>query len=127
MSTTPASALDQTQDPISQPPATTPVGHAGTRVTVTERPASSADGFLAAVVGLGCLAVAVWLVITNWTLLTSPSHSNVALSWAVVLVLVGATILSAIVVVQPGQTKVVQFFGRYVGTVSRPGLTWVRP
>ncbi len=127
MSTTPASALDQTQDPISQPPATTPVGHAGTRVTVTERPAFSADGFLAAVVGLGCLAVAVWLVITNWTLLTSPSHSNVALSWAVVLVLVGATILSAIVVVQPGQTKVVQFFGRYVGTTRRTGLTMVVP
>ncbi|MGB8384577.1 MAG: SPFH domain-containing protein [Dermatophilaceae bacterium] len=127
MSTTPASALDQTQDPISQPPATTPVGHAGTRVTVTERPAFSADGFLAAVVGLGCLGVAVWLVITNWTLLTSPSHSNVALSWAVVLVLVGATILSAIVVVQPGQTKVVQFFGRYVGTTRRTGLTMVVP
>ncbi len=127
MSTTPSSALDQTQDPITQPPATTPVGHAGTRVTVTEHPAFSANGFLAALVGLAALAVAVWLVLANWTVLTSPSHSNSALSWAVVLVLVGATILSAIVVVQPGQTQVVQFFGRYVGTTRRTGLTMVVP
>ncbi len=127
MSTTPSSTLDETQDPIKQPPARTPVGHAGTRVTITERPAFSANGFLAALVGLGALAGAVYLLITNWAILTSPSHSNVALSWAVVLVLVGATILSAIVVVQPGQTKVVQFFGRYVGTTRRTGLTMVVP
>ena len=28
---------------------------------------------------------------------------------------------------QPGQTRVVQFFGRYVGTVRAPGLSWVLP
>ena len=27
----------------------------------------------------------------------------------------------------PGQTSVVQFFGRYVGTVRRPGFWWVLP
>ncbi len=29
--------------------------------------------------------------------------------------------------VQPGRTKVVQFFGRYVGTVHRSGLVWAVP
>ena len=30
-------------------------------------------------------------------------------------------------IVAPGQTSVVQFFGRYVGTVDRPGFWWVLP
>jgi regulator of protease activity HflC (stomatin/prohibitin superfamily) len=29
--------------------------------------------------------------------------------------------------VQPGQTAVLQFFGRYAGTVRRTGLVWIRP
>jgi regulator of protease activity HflC (stomatin/prohibitin superfamily) len=36
-------------------------------------------------------------------------------------------VLQSLVVVQPGQTRVVQFFGRYIGTVRRPGLAWVWP
>jgi regulator of protease activity HflC (stomatin/prohibitin superfamily) len=30
-------------------------------------------------------------------------------------------------IVPPGQTSVVQFFGRYIGTVRRPGFWWVVP
>ncbi|MGZ4179415.1 MAG: SPFH domain-containing protein [Solirubrobacteraceae bacterium] len=30
-------------------------------------------------------------------------------------------------IVQPGQTKVVRFFGTYVGTIRRPGLWWIVP
>jgi regulator of protease activity HflC (stomatin/prohibitin superfamily) len=36
-------------------------------------------------------------------------------------------ILQSLVTVQPGHTRVVQFFGRYVGTVRRPGLWWLMP
>jgi regulator of protease activity HflC (stomatin/prohibitin superfamily) len=32
-----------------------------------------------------------------------------------------------LVVIAPGETRVVQFFGRYIGTVRRTGLTWVVP
>jgi len=35
--------------------------------------------------------------------------------------------MTSIVVVQPGQTAVLQFFGRYAGTVRRTGLVWIRP
>ena len=35
--------------------------------------------------------------------------------------MIGALILSSLVIVQPGQTKVVRFFGSYVGTVRRTG------
>jgi regulator of protease activity HflC (stomatin/prohibitin superfamily) len=36
-------------------------------------------------------------------------------------------VLASLVIVQPGQTRVIQYFGRYVGTVRRPGLWWVLP
>src|SRR5262249_57106182 len=32
-----------------------------------------------------------------------------------------------LVIVRPGQPSVIQFFGRYVGTVRRPGFWWVLP
>ena len=40
---------------------------------------------------------------------------------------VAVVIVASLVIVPPGQTSVVQFFGRYVGTVRRSGLTWVLP
>jgi len=40
---------------------------------------------------------------------------------------VGVVILASLVVVQPGQTRVVRFFGSYVGTVRRTGLSWILP
>jgi regulator of protease activity HflC (stomatin/prohibitin superfamily) len=40
---------------------------------------------------------------------------------------VGIVILGSLVIVQPGQTKVVRFFGSYVGTVRRSGLWWILP
>ena len=36
-------------------------------------------------------------------------------------------ILTSLVIVQPGQTSVIAFFGRYIGTIRRPGLSWVFP
>ncbi|MGC2206569.1 MAG: SPFH domain-containing protein [Candidatus Dormiibacterota bacterium] len=36
-------------------------------------------------------------------------------------------IAGSLVIVQPGQTKVVRFFGSYVGTVRRTGLSWILP
>ena len=36
-------------------------------------------------------------------------------------------VVTSLVIVSPGQTSVVQFFGRYVGTVGRPGFWWVLP
>jgi len=40
---------------------------------------------------------------------------------------VAAAIASSLMIVQPGHTKVVRFFGSYVGTIRRPGLWWTVP
>ena len=47
--------------------------------------------------------------------------------WTVLPVVVFVVVLSTLVIVPPGQSQVVQFFGSYVGTVRRPGLWSVLP
>ena len=42
-------------------------------------------------------------------------------------ILVFFLVVIALVVVPPGQTSVIQFFGSYVGTLTKPGFWWVLP
>ena len=42
-------------------------------------------------------------------------------------IVVAVVVLGSLVIVQPGQTRVVQFSGSYVGTVHKTGLSWIRP
>jgi SPFH domain / Band 7 family len=93
-------------------PEATPVGHAGTRVVIQERPALVINGWFGVVVVAVCIAAAVLL------------HRS---AWVVAPIVVGVLVLSSLVIVQPGQTKVVRFFGSYVGTVRRTGLWWIVP
>ena len=100
--------------PYRQPEAT-PVGHAGTRVEIHERPAWAISGWLGVLLAAACIAAVVLL-----------AHGSVAVL-AVVPGLAAALILTSLVIVQPGHTKVVRFFGSYVGTVRRTGLSWILP
>ena len=96
-------------------PEATPVGHSGTRVEIHERPAWAISGWLGVLVIAVCIAAAV--------LLAGSSVPGLAAcrSWS------ASVILTSLVIVQPGQTKVVRFFGSYVGTVRRTGLWWILP
>ena len=100
----------------------TPVGHQGVRVTVEERPGFSMAGGLAVLlvivgmlIGLGCGALAA---VQQSALLMVTAVVLFGLSW------IGATSLT---VVQPGETKVLQFLGRYVGTIRSSGLQFTVP
>ena len=86
-------------------------------VDVEERPAWLLPGWVAVVVLAGCAVLAVAL--------GSAEGDSAALS--VLPVGLGVVVLLSLVVVPPGQTRVVQFFGRYVGTVRRTGMSWVLP
>src|SRR5689334_21890382 len=45
-----------------------------------------------------------------------------------IVVLIGSILLLAgLFVVNPNEAKVLQFFGRYAGTVKQPGLRWANP
>ncbi|WP_435738022.1 SPFH domain-containing protein [Cellulosimicrobium sp. PMB13] len=115
------------QDSVGGEPVGRPVGHAGTRVDVTERPAwSLGAGGAAGVIALSALLVlgGVGLVVAAAAELGSP---GVLITAGIVLFLVGIFLPTGVAVVNPGETLVVQFFGRYLGTVRRTGLVATVP
>jgi hypothetical protein len=96
-------------------PEATPVGHSGTRVEIQERRAWAVNGWFGVLVIAACIAASVLLI----------QHSLGAV--AIAPVVVGVVILASLVIVPPGQTRVVRFFGSYVGTVRHTGLSWILP
>lgn len=118
---------DAGRGPQEQPAATAPVGHEGTRVDVVERPAWAVNGFLALLVGVLLVLAAAALAVPE----ILGRGGAAPRAWVVVLtvlaLLLAALVFSSLTIVQPGQTKVLQFFGRYVGTNRQTGLTMVLP
>jgi regulator of protease activity HflC (stomatin/prohibitin superfamily) len=106
--------MTQTVQPYRNPEAT-PVGHSGTRVVIQERQAWTINGWFGVMVIAACIAATVLLI----------QHSLGVI--AVAPIVVGAVILASLVIVPPGQTRVVRFFGSYVGTVRRTGRSWILP
>ncbi len=100
----------------------TPVGHSGVRVAVEERPAWSMPGGAALigllVLGLVALGFGVWGALISATALTV---------LGVVLFVAMYFGLTSLTVIQPGETKVLQFLGGYVGTIRKPGLQLTTP
>ncbi|AKT51651.1 SPFH domain-containing protein [Arsenicicoccus sp. oral taxon 190] len=119
---------DETIDPQTAPPSARPVGHQGTRVDVNERPAFAVDGFLALALSLLLFVGGVWLIVSGAIVANETGAAPVGrFVGGAVVILLAAIVASAVVIIQPGQTKVIQFFGRYVGTARRTGLTMVMP
>jgi regulator of protease activity HflC (stomatin/prohibitin superfamily) len=50
-----------------------------------------------------------------------------AVGWVWAPAVVFALVVTSLVIIPPGHTSVIQFFGSYVGTVRRPGFWWVLP
>jgi regulator of protease activity HflC (stomatin/prohibitin superfamily) len=84
-------------------------------VEIHERPARSTSGWLGVVVLLACVGAVIGLAYT-------PVRGLIAIP-----IVIGLVVGASLAIVQPGQTRVVQFFGRYAGTVRTPGLSWVLP
>jgi hypothetical protein len=95
-----------------RPPEATPVGHAGTRVEIHERAAWAITGWAGVLVVAACIGACFALAGSGF--IAAP-------------IVVGVIVASSLMIVQPGQTKVVRFFGTYVGTIRRTGLWWTVP
>src|SRR6476659_9368066 len=107
--------MSDTEQPIPRPaPHAEPVGHQGARVDITQRPALAMTGWAGIVV----------LVALGWW---SYSAVKAAAGWAWLPILLFGLVATSLVVVPPGQSYVIQFFGTYVGTVRKPGFWWVLP
>jgi regulator of protease activity HflC (stomatin/prohibitin superfamily) len=93
-----------------------PVGRQGARVEIQQRQAAMITGWLG-VAALFGLAGATYAAVQTQ-----------AGAWAIGLPIIAfGLVASSIVIVPPGQSRVVQFFGTYAGTVRRPGFWCVWP
>ena len=117
-----------TDESLGGAPAGRPVGHNGTRVDVDERPAWTINGGLALLAAAASFAGGVFFVVrAAMTEDADPGAATTAGVLGVALLLIFALIGSSLVIVSPGDTKVVQFFGRYIGTIRKTGLLMTVP
>jgi regulator of protease activity HflC (stomatin/prohibitin superfamily) len=82
----------------------------------------SASGFVVLVVGLAGLAGGILLMGVAKDQNLPAAGAGGVLVWAAT-----AFLLGGLFVVNPNQARVMQLFGRYVGTVKEPGLRWASP
>ncbi|HEX8973343.1 SPFH domain-containing protein [Oryzihumus sp.] len=107
--------MSDTEQPTPRPvPRAEPVGHQGARVDITQRPALAITGWAGVVV----------LIALGWWSYSAVKASS---GWTWLPILMFVLVATSLVVVAPGQSYVVQFFGTYVGTVRKPGFWWVLP
>lgn len=93
-----------------------------TGVQISEHRAWQANGYLGVSLAIALLGVGAWQIVEA---LRAPSAWRWVL--ASVVIVAAALILGSITTVQPGQTEVVQLFGKYVGTARTNGLVWLFP
>jgi SPFH domain/Band 7 family protein len=90
------------------------VGHQGAQVEIQQRPAGALTGWLGVLIVAACIAGIILA-----------ANNKRELLWLPIVIFV--LVVTSLVIVPPGQSSVIQFFGRYIGTVSRPGFWWVAP
>lgn len=96
---------------------------------VREKHARELPGLPMFFAGLVVFAVSVWVFvqgIMNAEAANTDPSAGVLIS-ALLLFLAAALIMRGLFTVAPGEARVVQFLGRYVGTVRTDGLRWANP
>ena len=89
-----------------------------------EKLRTAPSGVLVLVVLLAILAVDVVLFIVD---VAADSQVSFVGLFCILLVPVIGVLLAGVFVVNPNEGRVLQFFGRYVGTVRDQGLRWANP
>lgn len=100
----------------SQPPGI------GNRVDITEKEAPSMSGGLAFLLIMLMLLGGIGLVV-----ISIATGTGIITLLGVLLGILGLLASSSLTVVQPGDTKVLQFLGKYVGTIRRTGMQLTLP
>ena len=123
-----AHGTDTDGESVGGTPAGHPVGREGARVEVQERKAWYVDGILAVVVALVLTGLGAWLL-AQMGFALEDGTGNPVLTGVTggLLVLAAAVLFSSLTIISPGDTNVVQFFGRYIGTIRKAGLLMTVP
>jgi regulator of protease activity HflC (stomatin/prohibitin superfamily) len=122
---------DQTTGPRQESgrgePAGVPVGHDGARVEISEKSAWAAPGLIAVLITIVATVAAVLAFIAGAVIDEAGGDPSGFIVLGIVVAMLVAVPITAIRVVSPGDTAVLQFFGGYVGTVRKAGLRTVLP
>jgi regulator of protease activity HflC (stomatin/prohibitin superfamily) len=89
---------------------------------IAEKKANKTNGFLMLIILLALLALEVYLFVGI------VQTQNTQILWFFLpLILLIIIVLSGFIVVQPNESRVLIFFGKYIGTVRNSGFWWVNP
>lgn len=112
----------------------TPVGHNGTHVNIEEKSPIWSTGAVPAilliVVAIAVVIGTIWAIVTQILLEDSgkgTASSPIILSSLVICILVLSLVLTMVKVQAPGDSRVLTFFGTYMGTLRRVGISLVPP
>ena len=106
---------------------TQPVGIAGSRVTVQERGTFVLPGLLG-IVAVPALGIIIGGLVGMLVPESSGDIPGGLMLAALIAVVFSVVVLPAsIVMISPGEARVLEFFGSYIGTVKKPGLWFVTP
>lgn len=107
---------------IGGEPAGRPVGLQGARVDISERKAWHISGVLGVLVAFALLVGGTIAIIIGGLRMESGTGGQALMIAGIASLLVAAIISSMLTIVQPGETRVITFFGNYVGTIREAGL-----
>ena len=80
------------------------------------------SGYFALILGLGLLILAGYLFY-----LQTRTYNGMYIGWGVACLILATFFLKGITVVSPNHSRVLTFFGKYVGSVKENGLLFVNP
>ncbi|PWU01536.1 MAG: band 7 protein [Bacteroidetes bacterium] len=85
-----------------------------------EKHVKPVSGFLALLIAILSLAGAIYSA-------TRIQYNQIFILFAIVLVVLSIFMFKGIMIINPNHSRVMVFFGKYVGTVKENGLLWVNP
>jgi regulator of protease activity HflC (stomatin/prohibitin superfamily) len=91
-----------------------------------EKRAFRLPGFLALVLLLAAMAALVWWGFAGEGLTSDQREIRVAIGIGATSLLL-VLVMSGFVIINPNEARVIQFFGRYVGSIKRAGYHWTIP
>lgn len=127
-------ATEPTAQPSSEIPevADHPVGHDGAQVAITEKTGWVGGAGIAAttiIFSLTLLAGGIGIFVWAINLFNSDNYilGAMLLTLSIIMGILSIILMSMLRIISPGHTHVVQFFGRYLGTNRRTGLSLIPP
>ena len=89
---------------------------------IREREYAAMSGWAALVILLTAAGISIWQMVAN----IRADHAAMVVFW-VFFLLLSLFLLIGLFIVNPNEGKVLQLFGRYIGTAKSPGLRYANP